>query len=179
MKTPHLGPTFAKTMLPTTQGVLSILSILEEYCLFMEGSSSLQQLFTSCCSYIPILLQEEAQTAAHPLEKSLQEIHSLLGKNLLSPKEEDRTICAPYFRSLFLELYPFFEKCKKNENLLLYLLEHQSKLDAFLGEKMVKNLLTRLFPEGKMAIQTILISKYAARGFTEIVQKCNELLSTL
>lgn len=77
---------------------------------------------------------------------------------------------------LFFSLFPFFERSRKDENLLLYLLEHREEWNRHLGERSIETLLFSLFPKGPHDLYTTMREKFAERGLEEFFEQKKHLL---
>jgi hypothetical protein len=171
MRNPHLGPILYDDCPKEIEESLALLSILEEFYLFITSGEmkNLRKTIEAFCFYSQTLLKGE------PFPSSLQKMGRFLmmiecNQSIASREWKE------LFHSFFLELFPFFQRMKQNENLLFYLLEHRIPFNAFLGEKMVEKLLLRLFPEGKSSIRNILFQEYEKRGFSFMIEKSERLL---
>lgn len=61
-------------------------------------------------------------------------------------------------KELFLQMEPFILACGPNENILLFLIQHQNDLA-------VKELLDKICPEGIDAIKELIVQSFRKRGY--------------
>jgi hypothetical protein len=73
---------------------------------------------------------------------------------------------------LFTSLRPFIASCKKDENLLLFLLKHQSCFE-------IKSLLFSYFPHGAEQVEQYLIDCFEKRGLSSFIPDIKRLCHAL
>jgi hypothetical protein len=98
-----------------------------------------------------------AWTAPASSEQKLKEYWSLLPFAFPQLASQIPPTNLP-FQELFTLLEPFILACSSNENILLFLLQHQKKLA-------VKPVLDKIYPEGMSSIREKIASNFRKRGY--------------
>jgi len=133
------------------------------------------------CFYYAILLQASSMSDME-IETILQEMKALIVKVKSEmilwkrtkpfPGQMSETFSTLYshlrrkLTDFFKKLFPFFLAARSDENVLVYLIEHKEKLNAFLGMRQVEELLALLFPEGPAVLRKSIQEGYERRGFS-------------
>jgi hypothetical protein len=145
------------------------------------------------CFYCETLLQASKIDSDLPLttldkmRKEILEIKTLISR---MQKEGISELCTQtlgklyktlmeQFSIFFKSLFPFFEESKTNENLLLFLVEHQSHWDNYLGEKTVISLFRHLFPSGPCELRAAICEGYTRRGFASFYATKESLVDAI
>ena len=127
---------------------------------------------------IPALLEEMRGLVLHlkskissfkkPGSPSRFEEFSLQLVHLIETSQND-------LRQIIHSLFPFLLESQEDENILFLLIEQREKLNFYLGERGVENILSRLFPQGPCTLRSALYNGYARRGFLDFYSR-NEML---
>lgn len=95
----------------------------------------------------------------------------------------DLTILNPLLNKLMEELDKFsrnlkgfFEEFKDNENVVLFIVNHHSQLDAIYGKRFVKKWLHKMY---QTETYHFLSNRYIARGFEHLIPIIQEKLTTI
>lgn len=68
---------------------------------------------------------------------------------------------------------------KEDENVLLFLLNHQEQLDRLYEEQFVAKLFHKMFPQGLRQAEAFMAAKYTARGFDHLIPLISSKISLL
>ena len=97
---------------------------------------------------------------------------------------------APYLEELYTSLQQkllqfftalsrFLQEARSDENVLIYLLENKQKLNAFLGERVIEELLQRFFPAGHSQLRAVICEGYTRRGFSSYFLLAEPLIDAI
>lgn len=76
----------------------------------------------------------------------------------------------------FNVLSPFLKEARSDENVLIYLIENKEKLNKYLGERYIENLLQSFFPAGHDQLRAAIHEGYTRRGFTIFLSAVEPLI---
>jgi hypothetical protein len=79
----------------------------------------------------------------------------------------------------FSALTPFLKEARCDENVLIYLIENKDKLNSFLGERQIEELLQRFFPEGHAQMRAAIFEGFTRRGFTSFLTSVEPLIDAI
>lgn len=178
-------------LFPTSES-LSLLFILQEWiatCEWLEQirSSKVEEWegkLAKLCFYSEILLQA-SQVDGEKLLMILEEIRQIFVKlrlkhlALQTLSEEWIETAKQKFCDFFLALHPFLQKAKKDENVLLYLIEQRQAFNFFLGSHAVEELLQSLCPSGEGVLREMISNGFAQRGFSSFLATKEPLLEEI
>ena len=68
---------------------------------------------------------------------------------------------------------------KEDENVLLFLLNHQDQLDRLYEDQFVAKLFHKMFPKGLQQAEEFLVEQYASRGFDHLLPQITSKFATL
>lgn len=84
-----------------------------------------------------------------------------------------------HLRHFFNHFSAYLKECRSDESLLLYLIEHKGKLNAFLGARAVETLLQSFFPAGHAQLRAVIYEGFTRRGFSSFFDKVEPLVNAL
>lgn len=115
--------------------------------------------------------------------KVIKVFEDTLKKILISWEKKKRlphkSSFAKTLRQLYSALEPLLETCKKNENLIFFLLKHRKKIDAMMHEGYFRDYLLRIYPCGLEVLGEKMCDKYHQRGFIAQVAELKFLITEL
>ena len=94
------------------------------------------------------------------------------------PPRSKKTIIKQ-LQKIFLSMEPFIERCKDNENLIFFLLQHREEIDQLVQENYLCTLLLKLHPHGLMDLGEKLCDNYHHRGFYFLIPQLKLLLAKI
>lgn len=175
-----------------------VIRTLDKFYLFSHDNPFMQKsgILDVLCFYSEILLQ--ASTAAN--ENTLMVLEEMrmfvlrFGSKLIAwkrnfalhPLDAILTTCLETYnellekmRQFFNSLTPNFHESSTDENVLMYLVEKREKLNSYLGDFAIENLLKSFFPTGISRLRTAICEGYIRRGFAAFYAEKEPLLDTL
>ncbi|OGN63515.1 MAG: hypothetical protein A3E80_01975 [Chlamydiae bacterium RIFCSPHIGHO2_12_FULL_49_9] len=127
----------------------------------------LEEMRISVLKFKSILMTWKRMPALHPID------------SLTTLLFEFYSEIAPKLTRFFKALFPYLFEARRDENVVLCLLEKRDLFNFYLGAKTIEKLLSRLFPEGTPQLRKILSENYAARGFSSFFTECEPLIDAL
>jgi hypothetical protein len=82
-------------------------------------------------------------------------------------------------KEFYLSIEKLIHACRDNENLLLFLLKHQKKIDQLMGESYLYTFLLDLYPKGLGWLEEMLCDNFHERGFFSLIPELKELIGEL
>lgn len=82
-------------------------------------------------------------------------------------------------KQFFHSLTPNFHESRTDENILIYLVEHREKLNSYLGERTIENLLKDVSRNGFSHLRTAICEGFVRRGFETFYNEKEPLLDAL
>lgn len=79
----------------------------------------------------------------------------------------------------FKALSPFLKEARSDENVLIYLIENKDKLNGYLGERRIEELLQSFFPAGHDQLRAAIHEGYTRRGFTTFLTSIEPLIDAI
>jgi hypothetical protein len=96
-----------------------------------------------------------------------------------TPEKECTSTFVPLLQQLFCSLEPFCAHCKKNENLIYFLLTHQERINGLMGKTHLRALLHSFFPEGLQNLYETMSDRYYQRGFQTLIPQLQSLIAKI
>lgn len=81
--------------------------------------------------------------------------------------------------TFFKNFSPFLKEARSDENVLVYLIENQEKLNSYLGDETIENLLQSFFPAGHDQLRAAIHEGYTRRGFTNFLVSIEPLIEKI
>jgi len=118
-------------------------------------------------SEVPLVILEEMRSSILKTKTSLVRLQKTpyLAVKSCAMLKELYALLKVSLRSFFNSLLPFLEESRTNENVLLYLIEHQKEWNQFLGDAAIEKLLQTFFPTGPFQLKAAICEGYTRRGF--------------
>ena len=82
-------------------------------------------------------------------------------------------------RRFFKALTPFLKEARSDENVLIYLIENKDKLNGYLGDRQIEELLQGFFPAGHDQLRAAIHEGYTRRGFTSFLSSVEPLIDAV
>lgn len=178
------------------QELASIARDLEKFLLFSLENPFVQKggALDKLCFYSEILLQASSnadQELSTLLDEMRDEIMKIKGKlnvwrKAPPPLADIVSQLLDLYAGLHHKLCRFFsaltafvQQSRSDENVLFFLLENRSQLNAHLGSRCVEELLHRLFPAGILQLRAAICEGYTRRGFTSFLAKAEPLIEAI
>lgn len=152
----------------------SVLDKLCFYCEILLQASHIRE------SDIPMILEE--------MRGSILKMKSKLiaWKKMPAPLGQIQQDLFELYGILFQKLSRFFDalaaflkEARCDENVLTYLIENKDKLNSYLGERRIEELLQSFFPAGHAQLRATIIEGYTRRGFTAFLSKLEPLIDAI
>lgn len=154
-------------------------SLLDKLCFYSE---ILLQASQVSGPDIPLILEEMRNSVLHT-KSQLLHWKKMPAQHLISAVLSHflglYTDLHSKFRRFFTALTPFLFEARNDENVLIFLLEHKDKLNAYLGPRIVEKTLQKCFPKGPMQLRAVIYEGYVRRGFESFFTKQEALLNAL
>lgn len=103
------------------------------------------------------------------LTRLIHTFHSLRSKKIV----------IRHLQKIFFFLEPFIERCKNNENLIFFLLQHREEIEQLIENNYLRKLLLKLHPNGLTELGEKLCDNYHHRGFYFIIPQLKLLLAKI
>lgn len=107
-------------------------------------------------------------------------------KKMLDPLDQILELLLDLYTNLNQRLQRFFKALKiflkearSDENVLVFLIENKDKLNYFLGERHIEEMLQSFFPAGHAQLRAAIIEGYTRRGFTPFLAKVEPLIDAI
>ena len=178
------------------EGILGISSHLDKFLLFSLDNPFSQKggALDKLCFYCEILIQaskvsdETILVVLEEMRNSVMKIRTKLNfwkKNIPTRSQLHLEFTELYSNlhnhlySFYSSLHSFLKESRTDENILLYLIEHRSEFNLYLGAKTIENLLNGFFPAGPHELRAAICEGYTRRGFAAFYAQQEPLLDAL
>lgn len=169
---------------------------LEKILLFSVGNpfSTKGSVLDKLCFYCEILLQA-SPIDGHEIPTILDEMRVPILKmkmKIISWKKTPIALrkihedLSDLFSHLHRKFFLFFnalsiylKEARSDENVLTYLIENKDKLNSFLGERRIEEMLQSFFPAGHAQLRAAIIEGYTRRGFETFLSKVEPLIDAI
>lgn len=152
-------------------------SVLDKLCFYCEN---LLQASRITETEIPTILEE--------MRRLVLKMRSRITgwKKMLVPLDQILSLLFDLYADLYRKLCHFFtalttylKEARSDENVLIYLIENKDKLNRFLGDRRIEEMLQGFFPAGHAQLRAAVIEGYTRRGFTAFLAKVEPLIDAI
>lgn len=152
-------------------------SVLDKLCFYCEN---LLQASRITETEIPMLLEE--------MRNMVLKMRSRMSiwKKMLIPLDQILALLFELYADLYRKLCQFFKalttylkEARSDENVLVYLIENKDRMNKYLGERYIEEMLQSFFPAGHAQLRAAVIEGYTRRGFNTFLAKVEPLIDAI